>query len=79
MKHLIIITLLLCSCTKDWECCTNIQAHDTGSPLLDNNPIKACTDFRGTKQERKAFEEKGTLTEDLGVGYLDQVTTCVKD
>jgi hypothetical protein len=64
-KFIIIAALALIgsSCTKTWTC-------EVSNPNVEAEPI--VTEFKGTKEEMKAHEEKGTVS----YGNTQIVTKC---
>ena len=82
MKYIIIV-LALCSCTKNWECCTSSTTSDAQAPYeYVNGTLVLCSKFSGTTKEKNNIEDSGTTSYEFTypIDYsVDQVTTCVHD
>jgi hypothetical protein len=60
---LIFLATIGTSCAKTWTC-------EVSNPNVEAEPIE--TEFKGTKEEMKAHEEKGTVS----YGNTQIVTKC---
>ena len=77
------IAILLTACSKDWECCVTRTIDDApaGFESLNTNST-SCVEFRGTKEEKEAFELDGTEEKEYSypIEYtMDITTTCLPD
>lgn len=87
MKILLIIPIFLISCTRDWKCkiTSTISGHPEGTTYESLNGTGSIyIDFRGTKEEKKDYEESGTINREStipgGHTYYQEVTTeCFPD
>jgi hypothetical protein len=69
---LILSTICLFSCTKDWSC-----EIETSSTYVNST---YQIDFRGTTEEKNEYEQAGTTsTPDGDGGTIDLKTTCYAD
>lgn len=81
---ILIVTVSLSSCTKDWECCIVSTTTHTHPDLQQLNGTSThCVDYRGDNQEKEEFESNGTSTTTHSAdGYpftINQETECKPD